>query len=139
MATYEFTIDGYIVPYTRMTARGKHSPRAQRYLASQQAMRLQFQTQMAAKGWDVLPEMNLGLIVTIYQDGRNRWDISNVLKAIEDAGNGVVWPDDRYIQMLHVIARPQEDTGPRTWVFVVPMREVKAVRIQYEAPPCQQE
>lgn len=36
-----------------------------------------------------------------HHTGNNRGDLSNLIKAVEDAGNGFLWTDDRLIVELH--------------------------------------
>ena len=94
-----FIIDGYIVPYVRMTQRSKWTERAQRYLSSQQAVALQLKVQMSRAGWDPVPKdvpLAVGMRFTLTKRLYG-CDLSNLEKALEDAANDVVWYDDRYI------------------------------------------
>jgi hypothetical protein len=52
-----FTILGKIQPYTRTTYKQKFvDPRYKKYRASQENIRFQLRQQMAAHGWEMLPE-----------------------------------------------------------------------------------
>jgi len=96
----EFEIEGPFQPYTRMTRRGKFvSKRAKKYLESQDALSWQFKAQMQANGWEMVPRgVPLRVEVEIVRPNRlHGRDMSNELKALEDAMNGVVYYDDRYI------------------------------------------
>lgn len=52
-------------------------------------------------------------------------DASNVLKAIEDALNGVVWVDDR--QIVELVVSKEYDDNPRVEVEIREIGEAKAV------------
>lgn len=101
MSAYEFTIRGPVVPYVRMTRRGKFvKASAKRYLASQESMQWQFVAEMDRNGWEKFPA-GQPLHVTIavrYIDRRS--DLDNVVKAILDAANGIVWEDDRWVDSI---------------------------------------
>lgn len=100
--TYRFEIEGRIIPYVRMTQRSKYSdPRAKAYLASQTANGLQVKSQMSLNGWDMLPgQTPLFLaVVFAYPGGWHNKDVDNQYKAVADACNGVVYPDDRWIDL----------------------------------------
>jgi Holliday junction resolvase RusA-like endonuclease len=98
-----FVIDGYIVPYVRMTQRSKWTPRAQRYLASQQAVALQIKTQANRRGWDPVPgqtPVSVDLSVTVA--GRLHCsDLDNTVKAVLDATQHAgILPDDRWVDAV---------------------------------------
>ena len=95
-----FEITGPITPYTRMTQRGKWTPRAQKYLASQKAIRLELAAQMAVNGWARIPAGQPLVLRLTFSAATHRNDLSNLTKAIEDAANGVVWDDDRWIDRI---------------------------------------
>lgn len=115
----EFILTGHITPYVRMTQGGKFSdPAAQRYLASQEALRVQMKTQMAAAGAEMLPaKRSLDVMVMIGTDRKG--DLDNLVKAILDAAQGVVFADDRWVDWIHAqreIAGPGEPHG--AWVEI---------------------
>ena len=95
-----FLIAGRIVPYVRMTQRGKFvKPRAQFYLASKEAIRWQLQQQMAASGWAMLPERTpLAVRIEIGKEGGlHKSDLDNEVKAILDAAQGIVYRNDCWV------------------------------------------
>jgi len=94
-----FCVNGKITPYVRMTHRGKHKARAQEYLASQEAIAWKLKAQAMRLGWDMVPKdvpLAVGMVFTL-TSGLYAGDLSNLEKAMEDAANGIVWHDDRYI------------------------------------------
>jgi len=97
-------IPGRYKPYTRMTRRGKYvSERAQAYLASQEAFGWALREAMQAAGVEAMPEKTpLGLLVAVQEDrgGLHDRDLSNVLKAVEDASQGILLKDDRWIDLV---------------------------------------
>lgn len=91
MAERTYEILGPIVPYVRMTQRGKYVRRnAQRYLASK-----------ASIGWQLKQQRPLLLdgkvSVRVECRYRARGDLDNILKALLDAANGILWTDDKQI------------------------------------------
>jgi len=105
LVSYEFTIEGYIVPYVRMTRRGKYvQPRAIRYLDSQDAIRWQLRAQMQEKGWSMLPgQTPLRMVATVERkSGMHKSDADNLLKALADAAQGVVFPNDLWIDSIQL-------------------------------------
>ncbi len=92
---------GKPVPYVRMTQRGKFvKPEAKRYLASKDALARQMRIQMGGHE----PLGREPLIVHLefwYTSGPDhRRDLDNEIKAVLDAGNGIVWEDDRWIDVI---------------------------------------
>jgi crossover junction endodeoxyribonuclease RusA len=92
---------GKPVPYVRMTQRGKFvRPEAKRYLASKDALALQMRSQMGSH----TPLGREPLVVHLefwYASGPDhRRDLDNEIKAVLDAGNGIVWEDDRWIDVI---------------------------------------
>ena len=107
-----FTIEGRIKPYVRMTQRSKWSdPQAQEYLASQDAIRVQLRQQMTAQAWEMLPgqtPLSVSLVFT-FPGGWHGADLSNQIKAVEDAANGIVWIDDRWVDSLYGARKAGDD------------------------------
>lgn len=94
-------LQGKPVPYVRMTQRGKFvRPEAKRYLASKAWLANQMRAQMAGRP----PLGREPLIVHLefwYTRGPDhRRDLDNEIKAVLDAGNGIVWEDDRWIDVI---------------------------------------
>lgn len=105
-----FLIEGRIKPYVRMTQRSKHvDPQAQEYLASKLAIGLQLKQQM--QGREIIPRgIPLAVGVDIEEGvGFHNRDLDNEVKAMLDAGQGVVFEDDRWIdEILAMRYRGQE-------------------------------
>jgi crossover junction endodeoxyribonuclease RusA len=97
-----FTIKGKIQPYTRMTQRGKFVRNdAQLYLTSQAAMQSQFREQMLSRGYEMLDRVPLRLVVGIMVPGAlHRCDLSNQIKAIEDALQGIAFGNDCWVDSI---------------------------------------
>lgn len=95
--------DGEVVPAVRMTARGKWLPRAQRYLAANVAMAMAFKAQMHTQGHEPFGRVPLMVCITITDKRGHICDVDNLAKAVLDAANGIVWKDDRWIDMLYVV------------------------------------
>lgn len=115
----EFTLTGHITPYVRMTQGGKFSdPAAQRYLASQEALRVQMKAQMAAAGAEMLPaKTKLGVDGWVGTDRKG--DLDNIIKAILDAAQGIVFPDDRWVDFIivHRVLIEPRDKGPMAHIL----------------------
>jgi len=98
----QLVITGKIKPYTRMTQRGKFvEPQAQAYLASQERIRLQMINQV----WDYeRPIIKRGVPIrfhaVIMGYGHN-CDVSNLMKALEDAAQGILFHNDCWVDDLH--------------------------------------
>lgn len=99
--TYTFIIKGRFKPYVRMTQRGKWvKPEAQEYLASKDRLGYDIAEQMRRRGLEMLPgKTPLWVEIRIAPALHNR-DLDNEAKAILDAMQGVVFPDDRWVDML---------------------------------------
>jgi len=107
---------GPVVPYTRMTRRALWTDTAQRYLASQTALSLQMRAQMADHGWMMYPK-GLPLQLRIaFGWCVHTHDLSNLLKAVEDAGNRIIWADDRWIDRIETSREDWGNMGLELWV-----------------------
>ena len=95
-----------IKPYVRMTKRGKYvDPQALEYLASKDALTFAIRQAMQAAYYDPLPAqtpLSVRIDVTVPSSQGHRADIDNIAKAVLDACNKVVFPDDRWIDDLGI-------------------------------------
>jgi Holliday junction resolvase RusA-like endonuclease len=99
--------DYEIKPYVRMTRKGMYvSKQAQEYLASKEGLQLHYQSTMNKQGFTMLPgQVPLWALirVTVHKSQGHRADLDNIIKAILDAGNGILYPDDRWIDNIEAI------------------------------------
>jgi len=84
-----------------MTRRGKFvRPNATRYLANQERLRFEMLTAMRSMSAEMLPTRPLRVTLTFHLERINhRCDLQNLAKSVHDAGNGIIWSDDRWIDM----------------------------------------
>ena len=108
-------------PYTRMTQKGKWvDKRAKAYLKSQSRLRGCLMEAKVTQGYTTGPIFERGVplrVVLLYDWCLNNMDISNLLKAVEDAANGIIWDDDRWID--EVLARRYKKGGKGKAVLIV--------------------
>ena len=99
---YTFTLKGYIVPYTRVTHRSKHGPRAQRYFTSQERIGYQLKHQMRDNDWEMLPDSMPLWAELLFErkSGLHTSDLDNQEKAILDAAQGIVFKNDLWIDYI---------------------------------------
>ena len=64
-------------------------------------------------------ETPLHLYVDFYGCG-GRCDLDNLIKALSDSGNEVLWKDDRQIVQIHA-TMIRQDPDPRTEIEIVPV------------------
>jgi Holliday junction resolvase RusA-like endonuclease len=83
-----------------MTRRGKFvNERARAYLASQEAVAYQLETQMAQQGWSMLPKqtpLKAEIVVTVPKD-LYTFDGENTAKALLDSAQKIVFQNDCWI------------------------------------------
>lgn len=99
-----FEIEGHIVPCQRVNAKGKWSPRAQRYHASQESIRWQLRQQMQQHDWQMLPDktpFQVDIQIEVAKCAHCA-DIDNIAKACVDAAQGIVFKNDSYMDRLTV-------------------------------------
>ena len=113
-----FCLVGPVKPYVRMTQRSKHvNAQAQQYLASKDELRLQLKSWMQHWGYERLGREPLRVEIT-FGGVNHRQDLDNLVKAVLDACNGIVWEDDRWVDVIE--ARREERPGQSefAWVWV---------------------
>ena len=98
---YQIVIPGRPVPAVRMTQSGKYKKRnAQRYLQYREEV-----------GWRAKAKVKkplegpVGIEVIAYWTGGQPGDLDNIVKAIQDGCNGVVWIDDTQVVEIHAYRR----------------------------------
>lgn len=100
---YRFELSGTVKPYVRMTQRGKWCrPEAREYLASKASLAAQMWLAMSRNGWTILPRRTpLRCYLMLSNDKvSHRCDLDNIVKAMLDAAQGVVFPNDCWIDSI---------------------------------------
>lgn len=95
-----------IKPYVRMTRKGMWvSEQAQEYLASKGTLSSKIKEQMNLQGIDILPAktpLKISITVYVHTSQGHRADVDNIGKAVLDSCNGIVYPDDRWVDVLDI-------------------------------------
>jgi Holliday junction resolvase RusA-like endonuclease len=107
---------GPVVPYTRMTRNCLWRDDAQRYLASKTALSVQMRAQMADHRWTMFPARIPLRLCIAFGWCVHTHDLSNLLKAVEDAGNRIIWADDRWIDRIETSREAWGNLGLELWV-----------------------
>lgn len=130
-----FMIAGRIKPYVRTTRKKKYvDPQWKQYEASRSSIRWQLAQQMNAFNIPMFPPKT-PLSVSLSYFTRSIWnhDIDNVLKAILDACQDVLFPDDRYIQQVKEVIKVKT-TRPHSYAIFT-IEEHRAEPFQIEKDP----
>lgn len=100
-----FVYEGEIVPYVRMTQRGKFvKPDAQRYLASKDALGWFMRETMVKWGPERLQDKTpFKLTMNLCRPDVFRFDLDNAVKAVLDAAQGIMFADDRYCVIVEAM------------------------------------
>ncbi len=100
-----FTITGEIIPAVRMTHRSKFAdPKAQEYLANQDVIAWQLKIQMMDSSWELIPNgtrLAVEAEVSMPEIERKQ-DLDNILKAILDAAQGIVFQNDCWFDLMKI-------------------------------------
>lgn len=114
-----------VVPYTRMTQRGKYvKPDAIRYLQAQKDIKTLMM--LAKRNLECyedyyVPEKTAFVVgVQFYNPKLHYCDLDNLCKAILDAGQGVLYKDDRYCDQIIAI-REKCEGEPHVRLQIMPM------------------
>jgi Holliday junction resolvase RusA-like endonuclease len=116
MGMCHMLLAGPVVPYTRMTQGSTWTDRSRRYLASQGALSVQMQVQMAETGRTMFPAKVPLRLRVVFGWAVHTHDLSNLLKAVEDAANGIIWADDRWIDSITTEREAWDNLGLELWV-----------------------
>lgn len=124
----QIVIEGIdVVPYTRMTTKGRYSnPQAQKYLANQAAIRdmvvlhmREYNFMLHDEDGNEMPyfpdDVKLSFTTEITRT-TDRADLSNLIKALEDALQGVIYKNDLRIKKLS--GEFSKGDAPSFWVKV---------------------
>lgn len=130
-----FELTGKIKPYVRMTQKGKFirvrngkPTQAAEYLDSKAALQWQFKAQMV--GREPFGREPLCVSITVfYQGGFHNHDLDNVIKAILDAMNGIVYPDDRWIDAICAVRGSADDEELSAVVRVGTLAELRFITV----------
>lgn len=96
-----------------MTQKDKWKPSAQRYLAYKAVVAAVANERMNLDNRDPIEgPLNVTLYVRLQNPAKRRWDLDNVVKAVLDGCNKIVWKDDKQIVSIYVtIVEPTEEGG----------------------------
>lgn len=96
-----FTLPDRFTPAVRMTQRSMHvDPQAQKYLADKMRIGHGLIAQLDGRDRPLLPASTPLAVRLEIPRADHRRDLSNELKAIEDAANGILYRDDRWIDHI---------------------------------------
>jgi Holliday junction resolvase RusA-like endonuclease len=124
-----------IKPYVRMTQRGKFVrvrngklTQAAEYLDSKAALQWQFRAQMM--GHEPFGREPLCVSITVfYRGGYHNHDLDNVIKALLDAMNGIVYADDRWIDAICAVRGSADDEELSAVVRVGTLDELRFITV----------
>ena len=124
----DIDIHATVVPYTRMTQRGKYvKPNALRYLASQKELKLLMSianhNREYYKMYYVPEKCPFGVQMTFYVNRLHYCDLDNLLKAVMDAGNGILYKDDMWCDEFGKTKRVLIEGEPYVRLTIYPLEE----------------
>lgn len=122
-------IEGKVVPYTRMTRRGKYvKPDAIRYIESQNRLKsvigLSIEDEHSDDTWYVPEKCRFGAHMTFYVTSLHHCDLDNLVKAVIDACQKVLFKDDRYCDAIYASRCKCEDHEEGVQVSLYEIDEV---------------
>ena len=125
----DIDIHATVVPYTRMTQRGKYvKPNALRYLASQKELKLLMSianhNREYYQDWYVPEKVQFRLVVTFYVNNLHKCDLDNLTKAILDAGQGILYKNDSWCDSIEA-DRVKVEHEPHVHLVIKPLEESK--------------
>ncbi len=125
----DIDIHAPVVPYTRMTQRGKFvKPDALRYMASQKELKMLMsianQNREYYLDYYVPEKCQFLVVVTFYVNSLHHCDLDNLVKAILDAGQGILYKDDRYCDVI-IANRLKVEHEPYVHLIIKPLEENK--------------
>jgi Holliday junction resolvase RusA-like endonuclease len=116
-----------VVPYVRMTTQGKNFvPRARRYLGAQEDIKNLFD--LAKRNLNCFDDYYVPekcpfeLVVNFYMNKLHYCDLDNLVKAILDAGQGILYKNDMHCDVI-VAGRYLTEGEPHVQVKILPREE----------------
>lgn len=104
MPMMTFEIVGRVVPMVRMTQRSKwKDPQAKRYLAWKETFGWELKVIMLQQGWEMIPypvPLHLDIGYSLPVKRTTHFDLSNLIKAIEDAAQHIVFENDNSVESI---------------------------------------
>ena len=98
--------DVIVKPYVRMTRRGKYvNKQAKVYMRNKFVLQFKIKEDMRKRGHQMFPGQTplwAKIFIQVPSSQGHRCDIDNIAKAILDACNNIVYPDDRWIDELEI-------------------------------------
>lgn len=122
MTTIQLLYTDPLTPYVRV-GRERFTPRATRYLASKDALALAIRLRAAAAGHTAPdPAGEWAVALAVSRRTAHRYDLDNVVKAVMDAANGIIWQDDHQVASIVADRLPRGGSwGDRLAVEFVPL------------------
>jgi crossover junction endodeoxyribonuclease RusA len=113
----QFFLTGKIIPYVRMTQRGKWvDKRAQEYLANKEELAWQFRRQCP----EMLPEQTPLLMIAIIETPKlHKGDLDNIFKALADSAQGIVFSNDCWIDSISIQRKRAKEYKAQVWIEVM--------------------
>ena len=124
----EITLDCEVVPYVRMTQKSKYvDDNAIRYLENKtdlkKLMSIANHNREYYQEYYVPERCPFGAVVTFYVNKMHHCDLDNQLKAIMDAGNGILYKDDRWCDEFGKTSRVLTKGEPHVQLIIYPLEE----------------
>lgn len=111
--------DIFIKPYVRMTQRGKYvDPQAQQYLNNQNTLMTLLRNQLQWQNAEMYPkEIPLKVVMQVWTHTSQGYkaDLDNILKAVMDASEGILFENDRWIDEFQVVRH----VGEKQHLFMI--------------------
>lgn len=99
MFTY-INIPEAVVPYVRMTQRGKWQARPREYLSNQQLLKWYLNQQCDTDEHEMYNRIPLRVAVRFEVTRLHKGDLDNLLKAVLDACEGIIYSNDCWIDSI---------------------------------------
>lgn len=97
----EIVINERIHPYVRMTQRSKFiDPTAMAYIHNQRVLKFYIKQQIPSGNFLIFDKLPLGCDLSFNLTQLHRADLDNLVKAVLDAGTGIIYTNDAWIDSI---------------------------------------